>query len=361
MKRRVLVTVLALSALASITAYAGQWQKNGNQWSYIQDNGQPVKEGWFQDSDGKVYNFNGGLTRTGWYQEGNVTYYFNLTSGERMTGLFDADGKKYFCGPSGVLQTGWFQINGKWYYAEADGHLAIGLKDINGCRFYFFADGHMAVNEWGEDGKYFATPTGEIATDQWVDSDNYANGSGRVTENTTVKGSDKKKLQNKVYSDEEYAAMIQDHLVRYGDQCEVLLDSINGWRMDYNNEHVYNYEGDDDDYFEKYELGDFINSQELNEAATLRAMELASQQRASGARPNGKNWETVIDDRNAGTYSRLVESVAFGQSDVEDAYEDLETGSNHISYWRDKKYEYIGVGAACDVDGKMYWVVIYGQ
>ncbi|MCM1441432.1 MAG: hypothetical protein NC131_19830, partial [Roseburia sp.] len=170
-----------------------------------------------------------------------------------------------------------------------------------------------------------------------------------------------KKLQNKVYSDEEYMSMLQDHIVRYEDQCMALVDNINGWRMDYNNENVYNYEGEDDDYFEKNELFDFVNQSSLNEAATLRAMELASQQRASGARPNGKAWETVLEDVGADTYSKLSESVAFGQSDSDDAYDDLEDGSGHTTYWRDNKYQYIGVGAASDIDGKMYWIVIYAQ
>lgn len=362
MRKRAVCTFLALSILGTMTVYAGQWQKNGTNWSYIQDNGQPVKEGWYQDTDGKVYNFNGGVTRAGWYLENGKYYYFSPTSGERMSGLFNADGNTYFCGPQGVMQTGWFQVNGKWYHAKDNGVLDKGLTDINKCRFYFYPDGHMAVNEWVEEGKYFATLTGEIATDQWLDNENYANGSGKVSDGTsTVKSSDKKKLQNKVYSDAEYMSMLEDHLVRYGDQCEALMGNINMWRMTYNEENVYNYEGDDDDYFENHELDEFINTAALNRAATLRAMELASQERAAGARPNGKDWETVVEDCNAGTFTRLVESVAFGQSDSEDAYEDLEVGSNHQAYWRDKKYTHIGVGAACDVSGKMYWVVIYGQ
>lgn len=362
MRKRIVAVALAVSVVASMTVYAGQWQKAGNAWSYIQDNGQPVKEGWFQDSDGKVYNFNGGITRSGWYLEDGKYYYFNPTSGERMSGLFDADGKTYFCGPQGVMQTGWFQVNGKWYHAKGDGSLDKGVTDINGCRFYFFEDGHMAVNEWAEGNKYFATATGEIATDQWVDGESYVNSSGRpVDADSTVKSSDKKKIQNKVFTDQEYSEMVSDHMSRYSDQCEALMDYINLWRMTYNDEHVYNYEGEDDDYFEKYELNDFIVKNGLNEAATLRAIELASQQRASGARPNGKKWETVVEERDGGTYQRLVESVAFGQSDSEDAYTDLESSGSHTGYWRDKKYEYAGVGAACDVDGKMYWVIIYAQ
>lgn len=357
MKKSSLVIISALMALSmSTVAYAGQWVRQDGKWAYNDDAGNPIKEGWFTDVDGKVYNFNGGLTRSGWYQEGNAWYYFNPQSGERMSGIINDGDKTYFCNFLGVMQTGWTQIEGNYYYLEGNGEMVKDqLKDINGNKYYFHPDGHMSRDEWVKDNTYHTGPDGIIQTSTWIDEDNYVNGSGKLTDNTKT---DKVKIDNKVFTLEEYKAYSEDATYRYYDMADELYSFIQDYRNEYNDDHVYNYEGDDDDYIDDHELPEFDMTDSLNKAAALRAAELASQQRASGARPDGRGMETVLSDYGV-TYTNVAESVAFGQDDAEECFEDLEDYSTHTTYWRNKNFSKIGIGVAYAEDGKAYWVVLY--
>lgn len=359
MRLRIPVIAVGLSVFLSGTAFAGQWLQNQGGWSYQQDDGNIIKEGWFTDVDGKVYNFNGGIGRKGFYKENDKWYYFNQNSSELSAGFVVDSGKTYFINRGGVMQTGWFKVNNDWYYADTDGSVLKNmLKDINGDKYFFKENGAMAKNEWVQNNTYFATSKGVIASEQWIDADNYVGTSGKVTEKTDP-GKKKVKLENKVYTVAEYKNMVTDAVYRYEDECAVITENISSFRDTYNEEHVYNYTGDDDNYYTNNELKTLDVDDRLNQAATLRALELASQQRASGARPDGSKWESVIYEYGA-SYERLYESVAFGQDNGQDAYDDMNTGS-HQQYWRNKNMAHIGVGAACDSTGKMYWVVLYAE
>lgn len=359
MKLRSATLAMVFTALTCTTAFAGQWFQNQGSWSYKQDDGNIIKEGWFTDKDGKVYNFNGGLTRQGFYKEADVWYYFSPKSGELSSGFVTDNNKTYFINRSGIMQTGWFKVNEDWYYAEPDGAVCKNVTCvINGDRYHFKENGAMAKNEWVDNNTYYATAKGVIASDQWIDAENYVGTSGKVTNNTDP-GKKKLKLENKVYTVAEYKSMVTDAVYRYEEECAAIMDSISSFRNTYNEEHVYNYTGDDDNYYEANELPQLDIDSRLCEAATLRALELASQQRASGARPDGSKWESVIYEYGV-SYDKLYESVAFGQETGEDAYDDFNTGS-HQQYWRNKEVRHIGAGAACDSTGKMYWVVLYAE
>lgn len=357
MKRRISIVVLFLVFTLCSTAYAGQWFKDGDKWAYTGDDGNRIKEGWFQDTDGKVYNFNGGVTRSGFYKEGTSWYYFDPVSGERKSGWVVDKDKTYLMNVAGVMQTGWQYVNGLWYYMDGSGVMyADKVADINGNRYYFHTDGHMAVNEWVKDATYFAQADGRIATSTWVEDGKYANSSGKVTEKETTEK--KEKIDNKVFTLQEYKQFAEDAYGRYSNSTENLIELIQAYREEWNEDHVYNYEGDDDSYIDNNELPEFRWDDNLSKAAALRAVELASQQRASGARPDGRRMETVLEDYDI-SYTRVVESVAFGQSDYDACYEDLEDNGTHTGYWRQKSYDRIGAGLAYDTDGKAYWVVLY--
>lgn len=357
-KRLFGIVTTALVIGMAFPAYAGEWFKDQNRWAYKADDGNQIKEGWFTDTDGKVYNFTGGVVRSGFYAENGVWYYFDPTSGQRMSGWVQDKDKYYFMNLAGVMQTGWQYVGGAWYYMDSRGEMASSkLLDINGNKYYFHADGHMAVNEWVKDQTYFASPTGIIATGTWVD-DIYVNNTGKVTDNANKSSSKHEKIDNKVFTLAEYKSFAEDSFGRYSDATSELFSDIQAYRDDYNDTHVYNYEGDDDSYVDNNQLPEFDSNDNLSRAAALRAVELASQQRASGARPDGRSMETVLTDYGV-PYNRVAESVAFGQDDAESCYADLKNSGSHTGYWRQKTYTQMGVGLAYDASGKPYWVVLY--
>lgn len=358
MRKRALLFALALSTGLASTAYAGTWFKDEGRWAYQQDDGTQIKEGWFTDTDGRAYNFTGGVVRTGFYKEGDSWYYFDQTSGERKSGWVQDDNKWYFMNPAGVMQTGWITVNGNWYYCKGDGHaITDRVEDINGNKYYFHPDGHLAKNEWVLDNTYHADANGMLDMSTWVDGV-YVNGTGKVQDSESKSSTKEEKIDNKVFTLEEYKKYAEDAYDRYVDKRNELFDYINEYRMEWNEKNVYNYSGEDDDYIEEHELQELDQVDALDYAACLRAAELASQQRASGARPDGRNWDTVLTDYGVSA-TTVVESVAFGINDAEDVYDELKSGSGHSSYWQRKQYTKLGVGCAYDTDGKAFWVLLY--
>ena len=347
---RKLIIVTALVVMNTIPTYAGQWSKVDNGWSYIKDDGYPIKEGWFRDTDGNSYNFTGGVTRTGWYGD----YYFDNQSAALQTGWININGKWYFSDITGTKQTGWLFVNNNWYFTKSSGQIVTETAvTIGDSKYYFTSDGAMARNTWVADNTYFADESGKLVSSTYVGS-TYLGKDGKARDTTSNK---KRNILSKVYSDQEYNQLARDSAGRYEETCENLIELINAYRDDYNDNHVYNYSGDDDDYYDKYELPELEEDTVLTQAAALRAVELASQQRASGARPNGKQPGTVLGDDN----TQYTESVAFGQTDYEECYDALKSNGTHTSYWRRKEYTRIGASLAYDANGKSYWVVIYSK
>lgn len=359
MRKRAMLFALALSTGLASTAYAGTWFKDDGRWAYQQDDGNQIKEGWFTDADGRVYNFTGGVVRNGFYKEGDNWYYFDQTSGERVSGWVQDKDKWYFMNPAGVMQTGWITVNGNWYYCRGDGSMITDkLEELNGNKYYFHPDGHLARNEWVKDETYHAGPDGMIDTGTWVDEDTYVNSSGKVQDTESKSSTKKDKIDNKVFTLEEYKEYAEDAYGRYSDARLELFDYVQDYRTEWNEKNVYDYEGDDDDYIDEHELPELDQLDSLDYAACLRAAELASQQRASGARPDGREWTTVLDDYGVSA-TTVVESVAFGIDEAEDVFDELKSGSGHSSYWQRKQYTKMGVGCAYDTDGKAYWVLLY--
>lgn len=360
-KARGIILATALTIAATTPAYAGEWFKDDNKWAYRDDSGQQIKEGWLTDVDGSVYNFSGGVIRQGPAEINGKHYFFGYSSGKRTAGIVNYNDATYFYNLGGVMQTGWLQFNGQWFYFNSDGKMVRNLlKEIGGEKFYFHTDGHMAANEWVSDGDYFAGVDGRIATAQWVDGQ-YLGSSGKVKDTSNDKDDDvsgKRKIDNKTFTAAEYADLARDSIDRYDDDVAIIRDKINEWREDYNDDHVYNYSGDDDDYIDNHELIEFEEDSTLDYIAALRAVELASCQRASGSRPDGRKMETLLTD-NSIDATFCTESVAFGYDDGEDCYEELEDISTHTSIWKNVNYTHMGVGVACDADNRKYYVLVY--
>lgn len=83
-----------------------KWVKNGVNWQYFDNSGNPLRNKWFKDSDGK------------WY-------YFQTNA---------------------YMTTGWRFIDGSWYYFDKTGYMLSNkwLKDTDGKWYYFTDSGEMA-------------------------------------------------------------------------------------------------------------------------------------------------------------------------------------------------------------------------
>ncbi|HBD00443.1 MAG TPA: cell wall-binding protein, partial [Lachnoclostridium sp.] len=100
---------------------------------YIQDDVIPVPEpvklsGWNQEPDGwRFYLGNTGEpVRDSWY--------------------LDSDGKWYWFNAAGIKVTStWYQYKGEWYYLGADGAMVKGLHTSGGKWYYLDKDGKMAT------------------------------------------------------------------------------------------------------------------------------------------------------------------------------------------------------------------------
>lgn len=356
----VVATILSIAAVS--TSFAGQWYKDNGKWAYFDDSGNQIKEGWFQDTDGKRYCFNGGVVMSGDKVIDGKHYYFDPTSGEMRTGLVSDGLNMYFYGITGSRQTGWVQVNTKWYYFDQSSGVMVKdqLREINGEKFYFKSDGTMAVSEW-VDSKYYAGPDGIVATNQWVDG-TYVNSAGRATDRSNKDFDSKKKIASKMMTLSEYMEYVTDALDRYAGYTSEVADGINQWREDYNTEQENKNANNDNDDESKYvEEWDIEGDSEMNKAATLRAVELASCQRASGSRPDGRSVDTIFADLNIYDVSQWCESVAFGFDDGDACYDELKSNSTHTSIWKNTDYTRAGIGVAADAEGRMYCVIMYAK
>ena len=87
---------LALSAAASVTAWAG-WETDGTSWWYNYDEGGYASSG-IRTIDGLNYCFD--------------------ANGYMLTGWQYLDWKWYFFDAGGVQAQGWAMIDGTWYYLD---------------------------------------------------------------------------------------------------------------------------------------------------------------------------------------------------------------------------------------------------
>lgn len=85
------------------------WEKGSDGWHfYLGNTGEPVRNSWYMDTNGKWYWFDG----------------------------------------AGIMITSkWYKYNGDWYYLGEDGAMVKGLKYIDGKFYYLDENGRMATKE----------------------------------------------------------------------------------------------------------------------------------------------------------------------------------------------------------------------
>lgn len=111
-------TVALLSILSAGSAFAGQWQKEGDTWKYKKDNGS-YAVGWTT-----VASANGQSNQ----------YYFN-TNGVMVTGWIESNGNLYYLNNSGIMQTDrWVETPEGSRYLGSDGAMLKNTTAPDGTR-----------------------------------------------------------------------------------------------------------------------------------------------------------------------------------------------------------------------------------
>ncbi|MGG7153386.1 hypothetical protein ACQPUR_22445, partial [Clostridium neonatale] len=100
--------------IAKPTETKNQWVKKGDYWLRYNEEGQALRNAWFNDSNGK--------------------WYYMQANGYMTTGWRFIDGDWYYFDGSGAMTTGWVKTeDGTWYYLKENGKMARN-ETINGYR-----------------------------------------------------------------------------------------------------------------------------------------------------------------------------------------------------------------------------------
>nr|DAM14460.1 MAG TPA: hypothetical protein [Caudoviricetes sp.] len=87
---------------------------------------------------------------SGWNQEPDGWRFYLGNTGEpvRNSWYLDVNGKWYWFNAAGIMVTNvWYQYEGGWYYLGEDGAMVKGLKYIDGKFYYLDGNGRMATKE----------------------------------------------------------------------------------------------------------------------------------------------------------------------------------------------------------------------
>ena len=218
----VLATPITVNAVASNDVQAAQgWVKNGNLWSFYNQNGTLVRNAWagsyWLGADGKMVTnawvdngryyvgangawVKGAQNQTtapkkqdvtnekkqGWTKVGSTWYYYNndslvvnkwvgnywLGADGRMVTNAWVDNNRYYVGANGAWvkdarhpeekKTGWVKESNTWYYYNTDGTLA---RNKWAGNYWLGADGRMATNAWVDNNRYYVGANGAWVKD----------------------------------------------------------------------------------------------------------------------------------------------------------------------------------------------------
>jgi len=186
------------------------WIQNGSTWYYYNNQGQMERNAWVGDywvgADGRMvtnswvdnnnyYVGSNGVwvrnaKKTGWVQSGSTWYYYN-SQGQLERNRWIGD---YWVGSDGKMATNsWVDNNN--YYVGADG---LWVKDAqrpgwakkSGAWYHYDNKGNLTKNAWV--GNYWLGSDGKMATNSWVDNNNYYVGANGAWEKDAKKAEEKK-------------------------------------------------------------------------------------------------------------------------------------------------------------------------
>ncbi|MDO5517155.1 MAG: N-acetylmuramoyl-L-alanine amidase family protein [Clostridium sp.] len=118
------------------------WSKNGEEWTYRDEETGKLKIGWFKDKDNWYYFNDDGKLKHGWIDYDNKRYYLTDV-GNMAVGWFKDDDKWYYAEEDGQIKAGWFKDHGNWYYLNDDGSMQTSDKIINGSSYKFNKNGEL--------------------------------------------------------------------------------------------------------------------------------------------------------------------------------------------------------------------------
>lgn len=104
-------------------------------------------------------------------------------------------------------------------------------------------------------------------------------------------------------------------------------------------------------------VGSLSLDDDLNTAATIRALEMAWTRTMSHYRPDGRDCFTVLRDLNITTYS-AAENIAMGYSTPKKVSEGWKDSRGHYANMVNSGFTKIGIGYA-NVNGHHYWVQLF--
>lgn len=105
---------ITVADIAKPTEYKNQWVQKGDYWLRYNEEGQALRNSWFNDANGK--------------------WYYLQSNGYMTTSWRFIDGDWYYFNKSGEMTTGWVRSeDGSWYYLKENGKMARN-ETINGYR-----------------------------------------------------------------------------------------------------------------------------------------------------------------------------------------------------------------------------------
>ena len=243
-------------------AAAQGWVQSGSTWYHYKENGSLTKNAWIGNywvgADGRMvtnswvdnnnyYVGHDGLwvenvKKTGWIQSGSTWYYYNnqgqmernawvgdywVGSDGRMITNSWVDNNNYYVGADGlwvknakkpeVKKTGWVSNGGVWYYYNNQGQM---VKNAWAGDYWLGSDGKMATNSWVDNNNYYVGANGlwdknakkpEVKKTGWVSNGGvwyYHNNQGNIVKNAWVGnywlGSDGKMATNSWVDNNNY-------------------------------------------------------------------------------------------------------------------------------------------------------------
>ncbi|WP_031554934.1 tetratricopeptide repeat protein [Oribacterium sp. FC2011] len=130
-----------------------------------------------------------------------ATYVINLDESKYHFNEWvdETDGRHYY-DENGVSVTGWFQIKGKWYLFDSNCVMLTGFREDKGNTYYLRPDGIMVIGWQDIDGKrYFFDDNGAMLKNQWIDNTFYVGADGAMLVDTVTPDGQKVGKDGKKY------------------------------------------------------------------------------------------------------------------------------------------------------------------